>query len=156
MKVTLLWVGKTKNPRLRELCEDYLDRARRLVACEVIEVRDPSKGSGSKRPGSRKAEAEAMAKRIAPGSPVVTLDAGGKQLSSEELARWFEAERVRGTRNLVFVIGGPEGLDDSIRERARLSLSLSRMTWTHEMVRVLLVEQVYRAFTILSGVPYHK
>jgi len=156
MKVTLLWVGKTKNPHLRELCEDYLERIRRLVACEVIEVRDPSKGSGLKGPGLRKAEAEAMAKRIAPVSQVVSLDAGGKQLSSEELARWFEAEQVRGTRDLVFVIGGPEGLDDSIRARARLSLSLSRMTWTHEMVRVLLVEQVYRAFTILSGVPYHK
>ena len=156
MQLVLLWVGKTRNPHLRSLCDDYLERTRRLVRCEVVEIRDPGKGRALKGPDLRNAEAREIAHRIREGSRVVVLEAGGREFTSVELSRWFEAERLHGTRELAFVVGGPEGLGDAVRARAFMAFSLGKMTWTHEMVRVLLLEQIYRAFAILGRIPYHK
>ncbi len=156
MNLKIFWVGKTKNASIRELSTDYLQRLRRWVSCEVVEIRDLSKGRGLL--GARLVEAEGaeITRSLADGCKVVALDGTGRQFSSLEFARWLEAEQNRGTREIAFVIGGPEGLGTVILDRANLRLSLSRMTWTHEMCRVLLLEQVYRAYSILRHIPYHK
>ena len=102
------------------------------------------------------AEGAEIRKALDDRSLAVVLDEHGRQFSSADFAAWFETEQDRGRREIVFVIGGPEGISPEISGRAQLTLSLGRMTWTHEMCRVLLLEQVYRAFSILRKIPYHK
>lgn len=116
-----------------------------------------SEASGKKlKPGDAKAaEAEAILGRLKPQDWLVAMDERGKQLDSVELSRYM-AKAQTGAKDLLFVIGGDEGLDDSVRQAAHLTLSLSRMTLPHRLARLVLVEQIYRAFTILKGEPYHK
>ena len=156
MRLTLLWVGKTRNPYLKALCEDYLERIRHLASCEIVELRDAARGRDLDAAAVRQEEGRAMARALPAGCRVVALDSGGRDLASVQFARWLEEEQRLGTRELRFVVGGAEGLDAEIVRRAHLVLSLGRMTWTHEMARVLVLEQVYRALTILRGMPYHK
>ena len=102
------------------------------------------------------AEGEELAKHLPDHGRIVALDERGVQYTSSAFARWLESEQNRGTRLVTFVIGGPEGLSPVISGRAHLILSLGKMTWTHEMCRVLLMEQVYRALCITRGIPYHR
>jgi 23S rRNA (pseudouridine1915-N3)-methyltransferase len=156
MNIKILWVGKTKNSPIRSLLEDYLDRIRHMVSLEVIEVRDQTKARNLK--GNQLVAAEeGEILRVLPGhGRVVILDERGTEFSSAELARWFESEQNRGTKEITFVVGGPDGIGSRISALAKLKLSLGKMTWTHEMCRVLLLEQVYRAFCILRNIPYHR
>jgi 23S rRNA (pseudouridine1915-N3)-methyltransferase len=156
MQIKILWVGKTKNTSIRYLSEDYLRRIDHMVACEVIETRDFSKGRSLRGAGLLAAEAVEIARFLGDNSRIVALHEKGTEFTSAEFARWFESEQNRGTREIDFVIGGPEGLDASILERSQLRLSLGRMTWTHEMCRLLLMEQIYRALGILRNIPYHR
>jgi len=156
MQLKLLWVGRTRDPRLGALCSDYLERLRHMVPCSVVEVRDFSRARGLEGPERLRAEGAEIGRALGQTGRVVVVDVGGRQLSSESFARWIEGAENQGTRDLGFVVGGPEGLDDAVRERASLLLSLGKMTWTHEMARVLVLEQIYRAYTILRGIPYHK
>lgn len=153
MQLRVVWVGKTRNAHLRSLCDDYLERMRHLVPCRVVEVRDVAQGRGL---DLRAREGAKIARVLPDGARIVTLDADGKELSSDGFARWLADEQNRGTREIAFVLGGPEGLHEAIRGRADWRFSLGRLTWTHEIARVLLLEQIYRAFTILRGIPYHK
>jgi len=156
MHIRILWIGKTRNPCLESLCTDYLNRIQRFVSCDVVEVPDLSRRRSLHGEELRSAESGEIERRVSEMARVVVLDAEGTELSSPDFAGWFQKERNRGTRDLVFVIGGPEGISGSIVDRADLRLSLGRMTWTHELARVLLLEQVYRAFSILQNTPYHK
>lgn len=156
MQLRVVWVGKTRNAHIRSLCDDYLERVRHLTPCRVVEVRDLARGRGLHGGDLRAREGAEMTRALPEGARIVTLDAGGKELSSDAFARWFAGEQNRGTREIGFVLGGPEGLDEAIRDKAYWRLSLGRMTWTHEIARVLLLEQIYRALTILRGIPYHK
>jgi 23S rRNA (pseudouridine1915-N3)-methyltransferase len=156
MRLRVLWVGKTRNLHLKSLCEGYLDRTRHLVPCEVVELRESARRDHAGPDADRREEGKDLLRHLPEACRVVALDAGGRQLSSTELARWFEREQALGTRDVRFVVGGVSGLDPEVERRAHLVLSLGRMTWTHEMARVLLAEQIYRAFTILRGIPYHK
>jgi 23S rRNA (pseudouridine1915-N3)-methyltransferase len=156
MRVRILWVGKTKNPALSGLAADYLARVNRMVACEVVEIRDAARARNLSRDELMDEEASRLAQAASKSGVVVALDEAGRVFSSTDLARWFETEMNRGTREIDFIIGGAEGLSPAILAGARLRLSLGRMTWTHEMCRVLLLEQVYRAFTIIRNLPYHK
>lgn len=156
MQLRLLWVGKTRNPHLKALCEDYLERVCHLVSCEVVELRDAARARATLARDLRLEEGRALNRFLPPGCRVAVLDSRGQQLTSDELARWFEEEQRRGTRDIRFVVGGAEGIDEDLGRRAHLVLSFGRVTWTHEMARLLLLEQVYRAFTILRGIPYHK
>ena len=142
MKLRLFLVGKTRRPELRALFDDYLNRIRHHAPIEAIELRD----------------AAALLKRLdaARSATVVLLDAGGKHHTSQEFAAWLDAERIRGARELIFLCGAAEGFPESIRQRARHKLSLSTMTFSHELARVVLAEQLYRAFAILSSSPYPK
>ncbi len=135
---------------------DYLERIRHTVSCEVMEARAPARGKSLQGPELIAAEAVRLSKSLGEGARIVALDARGREFTSVELARWFEAEQNHGTREIDFVIGGAEGLGIEVARRAHLTLSLSRLTWTHEMCRVLLLEQIYRSFSILRNMPYHK
>ncbi len=156
MHLKFVWVGKTRNEPIRSLIADYLGRLRHMISCEVIEIPDVSKRRALRRESLVAEEGEAIGKLLGERSVVVALDEKGRQFTSVAFAGWFESEQNRGGREVVFVIGGPTGISPEISDRARLVLSLGRMTWTHEMCRALLVEQVYRAFSILRNIPYHK
>jgi len=142
MKIRLLALGKIRCPELRTIFEDYVKRISHSCPIEVNEVRD----------------AEAAIKRldVDRAATVLLLDAGGKQHDSESLAKWLSDQRDRGTREVIFVCGDADGFPDSLRQRVPQKLSLSAMTYSHELARVMLVEQLYRAFAILSGSPYPK
>jgi len=156
MRLRICWIGKTRNAQIDALTGDYLARVRHLVPCEIAEARDPARGGDLKGDERRAAEAKQLLKLAEGSNRIVVLDERGRQFSSPELARWFEAEQNRGTREITFVIGGAEGISSAVAERAHFSLSLGRMTWTHEICRMLLLEQIYRAFGILKHIPYHK
>jgi 23S rRNA (pseudouridine1915-N3)-methyltransferase len=156
MKLKILWVGKTKSAPLKDLIGEYCRRIEHLAPLEVVELRDSLRSRSVAKEDVLSAEAESIGRSIRPGSRVVALDEAGRQLSSMELARWIEMEQNQGAKELLFIIGGPDGLSAGISCRAELKLSLGRMTWTHEICRVLLLEQIYRAYTILRGIPYHK
>lgn len=156
MKFKVLWVGKIKNSPIKALTADYLERIRRMTPCEILEIRDPAKGRDPRAEERIRMESEDIARQLPRAAAVVALDETGKQYASEEFARWLEIEQNGGTKEIAFVVGGPDGLSRDIAARARMVLSLGRMTWTHEMCRVLLLEQIYRALCILHKIPYHK
>lgn len=156
MQIKVFWVGKTKHPALRALQEDYLERIRRWLPCETVEIRDLA-GRRALSPAELVAgEGAAITRRLPADGRLVALDESGVQFSSTGFAQWLESEQNSGTRALSFVIGGPAGLSHDLARRADRVLSLGRMTWTHDMSRVLLLEQVYRALCILRHVPYHR
>ena len=157
MKIALLWIGKTRDRRLAGLVDDYLERARRMARVECVELKDRG-GASSERgePMVLEREAAALLAALDEEDYVVLCDERGSQLRSEEFASIISHRQTRGTRRLVFVIGGYLGVASVIRERADAAVALSRMTFTHEMARVLLCEQLYRALTIVNGIPYQK
>ncbi len=156
MLIKFLWVGKTKNSSIKSLLQDYLERIRHLVPCEVVETRDLSKKRPLRAAELIAGEGEELARHIPEQGRLVALDETGTQFTSHDFARWLESEQNRGARVITFVIGGPEGLSRMISGRAHTILSLGKMTWTHDMCRVLLLEQVYRALCIMRRIPYHK
>jgi 23S rRNA (pseudouridine1915-N3)-methyltransferase len=156
MHIKFLWVGKTKNSSLRDLISDYVKRIRHLVPCEVLEIRDLSKKRSLPVAGLIEEEGKEIAKAVPQSGRCVALDETGTQFTSQGFARWLESEQNTGARTLTFVIGGPEGLSPIISSRAHLILSMGKMTWTHEMCRVLLLEQVYRSLCIMRNIPYHR
>lgn len=154
MKLRFVWVGKTRNALIRELVKEYLDRARHFAQVEVIELRD-SDASGDARKIIEK-EGENILLRTAADPFVIALDERGREMNSFELSEFIEKHRSTGTKQITFVVGGPCGLSEAVRKRADIVLALSRLTFTHEFARALLVEQVYRAFTIIHDLPYQK
>jgi len=143
MKLRLILLGKTRRPELRALLDDYLARIRHHALVELTELRDSSPAA------LRKLKVDSAA-------TVVLLDAAGKQHTSEQFARWLGDHRDRGTRELVFLCGDADGFPESLRRRATAKIALSTLTFSHELARVMLIEQLYRAFAILSGSPYPK
>lgn len=127
-----------------------------MIPIEIAEVRDLSKRRGLKGRALLAAEGAAITRALAHGCCSVVLDERGTQFSSPEFSRWLEAQQARGIREIAFIVGGPEGIDRTLSEQAHLRLSLGKMTWTHEMARLLLLEQVYRALSISRNIPYHK
>lgn len=155
MKLRLVWIGKTKRAPVKQLIQEYVERVGRFTQVEVLELRDRDDVGGDARKIIEK-EGEDILSRTANDAFVVALDERGRELDSLKLAEFFEKHRVGGTRQITFVIGGHNGLSDAVRKRANLVLALSRMTLTHEFARALLIEQVYRAFTIIHDLPYQK
>lgn len=155
MRLKFLWPGKTKSPELRELQVFYEARIRSLAACDVIETRE-ARGLEEKHAGKIKdLEARGMEKHL-DGAYVICLDDHGKEMTSDEFARFLRGRERDSGKPLAFVVGGFLGLAESLTERADMTLSLSRMTFSHELARVLLLEQVYRALTVLGGRHYAK
>jgi 23S rRNA (pseudouridine1915-N3)-methyltransferase len=156
MQTKLIWIGKTRNPSIRSLVSDYLERILHMCSCEIIEARDLSKRKHLRGAELVEAEGEELMKHVPDGSRLVALDETGIQFTSREFARWLESGQNSGVRMVTFLIGGSEGLSRMISSRAHLILSLGKMTWTHEMCRMLLLEQIYRAMCILRSIPYHR
>jgi 23S rRNA (pseudouridine1915-N3)-methyltransferase len=156
MRIKICWVGKTQNAPIRSLSADYLARLSHLTSIEIVEVPDLYKRRGLRGAALLSAEGEEIGRALSSDARNVVLDERGTQFSSPEFARWIDAGQVQGMREIAFIIGGPEGVDRALLEQAHLKLSLGKMTWTHEMARVLLLEQIYRALCILRNIPYHK
>lgn len=153
MRIRFIWVGKTRNEHLRALVQDYLERLGRFVRYEITELRES--GARATREGIED-EGKRIIGALSSDAFVILLDGGGREWSSLELASQIENWQQRGKKEIAFVIGGHNGVSEKVRERADVRWSLSRLTWTHEMARVLLLEQLYRGYTIIHGLPYQK
>lgn len=143
MKIRLIMLGKTRRPEIQTLVEDYAARIRRFAEVEIAELREGSAASLRKL-------------TIDSGATAVLLDDAGKPQTSAQFAKWLGETRDRGAREIVFLCGDAEGFPDALRKRASHKLSLSPLTFSHELARAMLTEQIYRAFAILAGHPYPK
>lgn len=146
MKFRFVWVGRTKDPNWKSLQEEYLSRLSHFVRTEIVELKD----------GTKDSEGKLIVQKLNQSPFVCVLDVTGRQLSSLGLSSEIETWQNRGLKEISFVIGGAEGVSPAVVEMANYSLSLSFLTFTHEMARVVLLEQLYRAFTIIKGFPYQK
>jgi len=146
MKFRFVWIGKTKDVNWRALQEEYCRRLSHFVKFEITEIKDADKETESKR----------ILENVNQSAFVCLLDVEGRSLSSPDLAKELEKWQNRGLKEVTFIIGGAEGVASEVVETADISLSLSFLTFTHDMARVVLLEQLYRAFTIIKGFPYQK
>jgi len=153
VKLRFVWIGKTKDRHCAALTTEYLNRIMRFTSCEVRELKEQS-GNDEKRIIA--AEGAKLLDTLAKDDFTVLLDERGREMTSPELANFISDKQQAGIKHLSFVIGGFAGVSEEVKQRANFQLALSRMTLTHELARVLLSEQVYRAFTLLAGLPYHK
>lgn len=159
MQVSVIAVGKAKDRYINEGIAEYEKRLRPYADLRIVEVRDervPNRASTAEEGQVKTAEGEHILAAVPEGALLLALDAGGEMWSSEDLASRMKGWEVAGKSEVVFVIGGPLGLSQAVLSRADVRLSLSRMTFLHTMVRLILLEQVYRAFRIMRGEPYHK
>jgi 23S rRNA (pseudouridine1915-N3)-methyltransferase len=159
MKITLLTVGKIKEKYFAGAIEEYAKRLSRYCKLEIIEVADektPDNASEAQENQIKKKEAERLTKYILDTAYVIALSIDGSMLDSVELSKKIEHLGVNGTSHIIFVIGGSLGLDNDILSRADYKLSFSKMTFPHQLMRVILIEQIYRAYRISNNEPYHK
>ena len=155
MKITLLVIGKTEADYLKKGIDVYLKRLEHYLpfSLEVIPALKNTKNLTEEQ--QKQKEGELILTQIKPGDYLVLLDENGKQFSSVKFAGYIEKMMIAGTRSMIFVIGGPYGFSEQVYQKANSKISLSEMTFSHQMVRLIFVEQVYRAMTILKGEPYH-
>ena len=155
MKIRFIVIGKTDEEYLKTGIGEYLSRLKRYVPVEYIEL--PALKNASSLPVSEQQsrEREMIEKQIQPGETVVLLDENGRQMKSSELATWLNHRMVSGIKSLVFLVGGPYGFHHGLKQKGYDSLALSKMTFSHQMIRLLFAEQLYRAFTILRNESYH-
>lgn len=159
MKITVLTVGKIKEKYLRDAIAEYVKRLSRYCKLDIIEVADektPDSAGPAIEDSIRRKEAERLLKHIRDDACVITLEINGNMLDSVSFARKIEQYGIQGKSHLIFVIGGSIGLGDDILKRSDYALSFSRMTFPHQLMRVILLEQIYRSYRIIEGEPYHK
>ena len=159
MNISLITVGKVKEKFLRDAIDEYAKRLSRYCKLDIVEVPDektPDNASEKEELIIKEKEGELILKHIKDNMFVISLEILGKQPSSEELAAQIKDLGVRGESNIAFVIGGSLGLSKAVQQRSNYKMSFSRMTFPHQLFRVMLLEQVYRAFRIINGEPYHK
>lgn len=154
MRIRLIAVGKLKERHWREAAEEYLKRLAPYARVEVVEV--PDRDVTANEAKAIAAEGSALLRALPASSRVVALDVTGEERSSEGLAAWLESFGTNGQSDLAFVVGGAGGLDPDVLARADERLSLGRITLPHQLARVVLLEQLYRAFRIIRGEPYHR
>ncbi len=150
MKFRFVWIGKTKDKNYRALQEEYMQRLSHFVKCEVVEIRDSAPHE------TKEIEGKRILDKLNQTSFVCLLDVVGRPNSSHELAKEVEKWQNTGVKEITFVIGGADGIAPQVAARADNMLSLSFLTFTHEMARVIVMEQLYRAYTIIKGFPYQK
>ena len=154
MKTLLIQVGKTVNKHFEAGINDYVERISHYMPFEVVTVPELKNTKNLTADQQKQSEGEQILRLLQPADTVVLLDEHGKEYRSIDFARWLEQKR-NTARRLVFVIGGPYGFSPSVYQRANEQLSLSKMTFSHQMIRLTFTEQVYRACTIIRGEPYH-
>lgn len=150
MKLGFVWIGKTREKNWRALQDEYLKRVSFFAKCDISEIKESAAHE------TAQIEGERILKSIKSDAFVILLAVEGKMLSSHQFSGEIEKWQNRGLKEAVFVIGGQDGVSPDVEKRADFSLSLSRMTLTHETARVILLEQIYRAYTIIKGFPYQK
>ena len=159
MRIDLLCVGKLKEKHLREACEEYGKRLSRYCKLQVTEVPDEKTKEGASEAEDelvRRAEGERIQKHLSEEAFVITLEIEGRQMDSVELSGYLSELMVRGVSHIQFVIGGSLGLHNDVIKQSDLHLSFSKLTFPHQLMRVMLLEQLYRSFRIAGGEPYHK
>ena len=159
MKITLITVGMIKEKYLKDAIAEYSKRLSRYCKREIVEVADektPDNASDTVEDAIRDKEGERILKYIKEDAYVITLEIAGKMLTSEEMAEKIEKLGVQGTSHIIFIIGGSIGLGREILKRSDYALSFSKMTFPHQLMRVILLEQIYRSYRIINHEPYHK
>ena len=159
MKITLITVGMIKEKYLKDAVAEYSKRLSRYCKLEIVEVADektPDNASDTVEDAIRDKEGERILKYIKEDAYVITLEIAGKMLTSEEMAEKIEKLGVQGTSHIIFIIGGSIGLGREILKRSDYALSFSKMTFPHQLMRVILLEQIYRSYRIINHEPYHK
>ena len=159
MKITLITVGKIKEKYLRDAIAEYSKRLSKYCKLEIVEVADektPDHASETVENTIREKEGERILRYVKDDAYVITLEIGGRMLGSEELAEKIEGLGIQGKSHIMFIIGGSLGLGPEVMKRSDYALSFSKMTFPHQLMRVILLEQIYRSYRIISGEPYHK
>ncbi|MFD0793573.1 23S rRNA (pseudouridine(1915)-N(3))-methyltransferase RlmH [Mucilaginibacter litoreus] len=155
MKITFITVGKTEDAYLKEGIEKYVKRLKHYTKLELADLPELKNTKALTEDQQKAREAELILKKITSQDYVILLDEGGTEYTSVKFANYINKRSVLSSANMVFVVGGPYGFHESVYQRANDKLSLSRMTFSHQMVRLFFVEQLYRAYTIIKGEPYH-
>lgn len=155
MKITFITVGKTEDTYLKEGIEKYVKRLKRYTKLELVEIAELKNTKALTEEQQKSKEAELILKRVTVHDHLILLDEAGQEFTSVQFANYLNKRAISSTSSLVFVVGGPYGFDQSVYQRANDKISLSRMTFSHQMVRLFFAEQLYRAFTIIKGEPYH-
>ncbi|MDO4737864.1 MAG: 23S rRNA (pseudouridine(1915)-N(3))-methyltransferase RlmH [Bacteroidales bacterium] len=155
MKATLLLVGKTANKHFIDLIDDYSSRLKHYISFDITTIPELKNTKNLSAEQQKQQEGELILKQLQPGDHVVLLDEHGKELRSIEFSKYMEQKMLAVSKRLVFIIGGPYGFSPDVYAKANEKLSLSKMTFSHQMIRLIFVEQLYRAMTIMRGEPYH-
>lgn len=151
----LIVVGKTTDKRFEAITQEYIERIRHYIPFTIEVIPELKNTKGLSQDEQKKREGELIQKNLQPGDYVVLLDEHGSERSSMDFASWIQKKMAAGPKRLVFIVGGPYGFSDAIHQKGNEEISLSRMTLSHQMIRMFFVEQIYRAMTILNGEPYH-
>ena len=155
MKITLLTVGKTDKDWVKQGMDIYVSRLKHYIPFSVVEIPELKNVSAMTKDQIKAKEGELILKQVKPADDLILLDERGKEYTSVELAKVIQDKISYTGKDMVYVIGGAYGFSDAVYQRANSKISLSRMTFSHQMVRAIFVEQIYRAFTIMKGEPYH-
>ena len=155
MKITFITVGKTEDAYLKDGIEKYVKRLKHYTKLELGEIPELKNTKALTEDQQKTKEAELILKKVTPQDHLILLDEAGQEFTSVQFANYLNKRAISSVASLVFVVGGPYGFDQSVYQRANDKISLSRMTFSHQMVRLFFVEQLYRAFTIIKGEPYH-
>lgn len=155
MKITLLTVGKTDKDWVKQGLDIYVSRLKHYIPFSIVEIPELKNVSALTKEQIKSKEGELILKNIRPTDDVILLDERGKEYTSVELARIIQDKISYAGKDIVFIIGGAYGFSDAVYQRSNSKLSLSKMTFSHQMVRAIFAEQIYRAFTIMRGEPYH-
>lgn len=155
MKALLLVVGKTVDSRIQSLVDDYRERLKHYLPFEMYVIPELKATKNFSFDQQKEKEGELLMKFFQAGDTIVLLDENGKEFKSTEFALWMQKKQNTVSKRLVFVVGGPYGFSSDVYGKANDKISLSRMTFSHQMVRLVFIEQLYRAMTILHGEPYH-
>lgn len=155
MKISLLCIGKTDDAYIKEGIDKYLKRLKHYISFQLVEIPDVKNVKNMSEEQQREKEGELFLKTLTNLDYVVLLDEHGKTFRSVEFSSYLGQKMINSTSHIVFLIGGPYGFAAKVKERANAKMSLSKMTFSHQMIRLFFVEQLYRAFTIMKGEPYH-
>lgn len=155
MKIVLIVVGKTDKDWLAQGIAEYAGRIEHFAPFQITVIPDIRNTRSMDMKVQKELEGDAILRQLSPGDDVILLDDKGLELTSSQMATWLEKRMSQSSKRLVFIIGGPYGFADKVYAAANGKISLSRMTFSHQMVRLIFTEQLYRAFTILKGIPYH-
>lgn len=155
MKTTLIQVGKTTSKDFQKIIDEYVDRLKHYTQFATITIPELKNTKALSAEQQKQMEAEHILRQISDSDYVVLLDEHGKEFRSVEFAAWIEKKQTSGLKHLIYIIGGPYGFAQSIYQRANEQISLSKLTFSHQMIRILFTEQLYRAHTIINGEKYH-